>query len=120
MKTDLMSLLGLFALFLVLVTVGIAAQGYKEYFATQIDVMSQGAASASPVMANLSNAAGSDMRKQPLPQISKMDRDADTVAATEDAISSGRHGPCPVCKEQCPDMSKYIRRDSIPCWNCSL
>jgi hypothetical protein len=120
MKTDLMSLLGLFALFLVLVTVGIEAQSYKEYFATQIEVTGQGPAAASPVMANLSNAAGSDMRKQPLPQISKMDRDADAVAATEDAISSGRHGSCPACKEQCPDMSKYIRRDSIPCWNCSL
>jgi len=23
---------------------------------------------------------------------------------------------CPVC----PDMSKYIRMDEIPCWNCSL
>ena len=26
---------------------------------------------------------------------------------------------CPVCK-QCPDMSKYIRMDEIPCWNCTL
>lgn len=120
MKTDLMSLLGLFALLLVLVTVGVAAQSYKEYFATQIEVTSQGPASASPVMANLSNATGSSEKKQALPQVSKMDRDADAVAATEEAISSGRHEPCPVCKEQCPDMSKYIRRDSIPCWNCSL
>jgi hypothetical protein len=23
---------------------------------------------------------------------------------------------CPVC----PDMSKYIRLDEVPCWNCSL
>ena len=120
MKTDLMSLLALFALFLVLVTVGVAAQSYKEYFATQIEVKAQGAATASPVMANLSNAAGATEKKQALPQVSKMDRDADAVAATEEAISSGRHEPCPVCKEQCPDMSKYIRRDSIPCWNCSL
>jgi hypothetical protein len=21
---------------------------------------------------------------------------------------------------RCPDMSKYIRMDEIPCWNCSL
>ena len=117
MKTDLMSLLGLLALFLALVTVGIAAQSYKEYFATQIEVQAQGPAAASPVMANLSHAAGATEKKQPLPQVSKMDRDAEAVAASE---VGHQRGPCPVCKEQCPDMSKYIRRDSIPCWNCSL
>lgn len=118
MKTDLMSLLGLLALFFVLVAVGISAQSYKEYFATQLDVKALGAAVASPVMANLSNATAATEKKQPLPQVSKMDRDADAVAATEESVS--HRDPCPVCKEQCPDMSKYIRRDSIPCWNCSL
>jgi len=113
-----MSLLGLCALFLALIAVGLAAQGYKEYFATQLEVKAQGPAAASPVMSNLVNAQGP---KKELPQISKMDRDAEAIAATEDGITSGRHNnPCPVCKEQCPDMSKYIRRDSIPCWNCSL
>ena len=49
-----MSLLGLCALFLALIAVGLAAQGYKEYFATQLEVKAQGPATASPVMANLS------------------------------------------------------------------
>lgn len=26
---------------------------------------------------------------------------------------------CPACP-RCPDMSKYIRMDEIPCWNCTL
>jgi hypothetical protein len=26
------------------------------------------------------------------------------------------HTPCP----KCPDMRDYIRKDSIPCWNCKL
>ena len=28
----------------------------------------------------------------------------------------GEQQKCPVC----PDMSKYIRMDEIPCWNCTL
>ena len=32
-----------------------------------------------------------------------------------DAVGESRH-KCPVC----PDMSKYIRLDEVPCWNCSL
>ncbi len=26
---------------------------------------------------------------------------------------------CPACPV-CPDMSKYIRLDEVPCWNCTL
>jgi hypothetical protein len=29
-------------------------------------------------------------------------------------------GPSPSPSINCPDMSKYIRLDEIPCWNCSL
>jgi hypothetical protein len=32
-------------------------------------------------------------------------------------------GGCPYrhhCKCECPDMSKYIKKDEIPCWNCTL
>jgi hypothetical protein len=32
-----------------------------------------------------------------------------------DGNNESRH-KCPVC----PDMSKYIRLDEVPCWNCSL
>ena len=33
----------------------------------------------------------------------------------DSAVGESRH-KCPVC----PDMSKYIRLDEVPCWNCSL
>jgi hypothetical protein len=26
---------------------------------------------------------------------------------------------CPTCPEG-PDMSKYVKLDEVPCWNCSL
>lgn len=29
-------------------------------------------------------------------------------------------GSAPISHEACPDMSDYIRKDEIPCWNCSL
>jgi len=38
---------------------------------------------------------------------------ADSTA--EGFANESRH-KCPVC----PDMSKYIRLDEVPCWNCSL
>jgi hypothetical protein len=115
MNTQLLSILGLAALLILLIAVGLVAQSYKEHFANHV-VVTSAAAAASPVMANLVNAATRPTKE--LPQISTMDRDADVIHATEQQVE-GR-GKCPVCKEQCPDMSKYIRRDSIPCWNCSL
>jgi len=36
-------------------------------------------------------------------------------AVPEGFANEPRH-KCPVC----PDMSKYIRLDEVPCWNCSL
>ena len=105
--------MGLAALLILLIAVGLVAQSYKEHFANHVVVTP---AAASPVMANLVNASTRPTKE--LPQISTMDRDADVINATEQQVE-GR-GKCPVCKEQCPDMSKYIRRDSIPCWNCSL
>ena len=116
MNTQLLSILGLAALLIFLIAVGLVAQSYKEHFANHIAVTPASASAASPVMANLVNASTRPTKE--LPQISTMDRDADMIHATEQQMES--KGRCPVCKEQCPDMSKYIRRDSIPCWNCSL
>jgi hypothetical protein len=112
-----LSLLGLLALLLLLIAVGIVTQSYKEYFAGHISG-SHPPTSVSPVMANLTDAIGQPDRSKELPQINTLDRDADVIKALNDQ-DQNRKG-CPVCKEQCPDMSKYIRRDSIPCWNCSL
>jgi Na+-transporting methylmalonyl-CoA/oxaloacetate decarboxylase gamma subunit len=44
---------------------------------------------------------------------------AGAVSETRRPLGPGGEQRCPPCK-QCPDMSKYIRMDEIPCWNCTL
>ncbi len=58
----------------------------------------------------------------------------EAVAATSNALQQGQEytteckkkceGPCPRNKDgtcpPVPDMSEYIRKDQIPCWNCTL
>jgi len=50
-----------------------------------------------------------------------LNREMDTL--TESFSSKADHDMqrkrCPKCPT-CPDMSKYIRLDEVPCWNCSL
>ena len=106
------AILGLLALLFVLIAIGIVTQSYKEYFSGHLITTPE--TQVSPVMANLT--AAISQRSKELPQIDTISRDADAINALNDQDRRG----CPVCKEQCPDMSKYIRRDSIPCWNCSL
>lgn len=45
-------------------------------------------------------------------------REFDTLPGLKEGFvdDSDRKHRCPVC----PDMSKYIRLDEVPCWNCSL
>lgn len=111
------SILLLFVLLLLLIGVGIATHSYRESFSNHVEVATTAVAAASPVMANLTAALPSEKRKE-LPQIDVIGRDAEVQNGLEQQAKQG--SGCPVCKEQCPDMSKYIRRDSIPCWNCSL
>lgn len=42
-----------------------------------------------------------------------------SVGEARRPLGPGGEQKCPACK-QCPDMSKYIRMDEIPCWNCTL
>ena len=119
MKTA--ELAGLIALLFLFLGIGLVALSYKESFtnaevATEPKIETQ----VSPVMANLSDAMVQQRQRtqQRSTQVDAMGRDADVIAGLESQSKDGRG--CPVCKEQCPDMSKYIRRDSIPCWNCSL
>lgn len=57
------------------------------------------------------------------PAMANAIRDAAAVAAgankapvTVDTLKRERDGRAAAC----PDMSKYIRMDEIPCWNCTL
>jgi ferredoxin len=57
--------------------------------------------------------------------VDTLKRDQIAVAA---ATSCSNCAGCPKCTngcpngvpKGCPDMSKYIKKDEIPCWNCSL
>jgi len=105
----------LLVLLLLLIGIGIATHSYKESFSNHVEPAVAAAAAVSPVMANMTAALQLSQKRKEIPQVDVIGRDADALN------SLGQQGPgCPVCKEQCPDMSKYIRRDSIPCWNCSL
>lgn len=78
---------------------------------------------------NLGSSSGSSA-KQPLPQVDTLNREQEVVAAAAARDKNNDHR-CPVCPacpscptcpkcEQCEDMSKYIKMDEIPCWNCTL
>ena len=43
-------------------------------------------------------------------------RELNTRPALAEGFADESRHKCPVC----PDMSKYIRLDEVPCWNCSL
>jgi hypothetical protein len=38
----------------------------------------------------------------------------------KDKANRRRHNMKPNQKRGCPDMSEYVRKDSIPCWGCTL
>jgi len=115
-------LLVLLIMLLLIVCIGIATHSYRESFSNHVEIPIVAAAAVSPVMANLTAALQQPSQKRKeLPQIDVIGRESDVINNQADNQENNKQKPgCPVCKEQCPDMSKYIRRDSIPCWNCSL
>lgn len=46
-------------------------------------------------------------------------REFNTRPGLMEGFDDNRKHRCPECPT-CPDMSKYIRLDEVPCWNCSL
>ena len=80
----------------------------------------------SPALVNLLGTPALAAAQKPVPQVDKLARDQDAVAAANAAHHE--HAPCPKCEEckkcekceKCPDMSQYIRMDEVPCWNCTL
>jgi len=77
----------------------------------------------SPTLAALLNRP--DMPVENISTIDALSRDGVLQQATREGFEVERSKKkkstcskkkCPVC----PDMSKYIRMDEIPCWNCSL
>jgi hypothetical protein len=81
----------------------------------------------SPALANLLAGVPKDLTG-PTPQADTLARDQEAVAAANSVSTTPTCPTCPACPscptcpkcEKCEDMSKYIRMDEIPCWNCTL
>ena len=84
----------------------------------------------SPTLANMLAATPNIGAAKPLPQVDTLNREQEVVAAAAARDKNEDHR-CPVCPaapacptcpkcERCEDMSKYIKMDEIPCWNCTL
>lgn len=58
---------------------------------------------------------------QQRPAIDALSRD--TVVQNASGSGSGSGSSCKMKKKECPvcpDMSKYVKLDEVPCWNCTL
>jgi hypothetical protein len=116
-----MSTLLLSLLLLVLIVVGLL-MGRKV--AEQFENPAPAAPQMSPALVNLLGTPALAAAQKSVPQVDKLARDQDAVAAAN-AVAHHEHAPCPKCEEckkceKCPDMSQYIRMDEVPCWNCTL
>lgn len=115
-----MSAILLSLLLIVLIAMGLVmGKKVKETFE---DAPPQ-APNASPQAPNASIAIPAVVTMTP-PQVDTIQRGLQEQVASSDSETRRMLGPggeqkkpaCPVC----PDMSKYIRMDEIPCWNCTL
>ena len=129
-----MSTLLLSILLFVLVGLGLlmAPKAIEHFENAQPDLQIEEIIRVSPALANLM----ATPIQGPVPQVDTLGRDKEIQDATEEAATADEcvrkchtDSKCPKCKT-CPDMSKYISRqeleekyiarDSIPCWNCTL
>lgn len=120
-----MSILLLSLLFAVLLVMGVYLQPRLTEPFIDMDMGMDTPGEVSPTLAALLNR--SDMPVENISTVDALSRDAVLQQATSEGFEverpkkkkstcSKKKSGCPVC----PDMSKYIRLDEVPCWNCSL
>lgn len=124
-----MSLLILSLLLLVLVGMGLlmGRKAIREAFTNPTDTPVTTTIQVSPALAGL--VAGTPTALTgPTPNVNPLARDQDAVAAASAVGTTPTCPACPACPScptcpkcpQCEDMTKYIRMDEVPCWNCTL
>lgn len=121
-----MSLLILSLLLLLLVGMGLL-MGRKTLHEMFDNPTPPATVQVSPALANLVAGTPKDLTG-PTAQPDPLARDQEAVAAANSAGTAPKCPACPACPscptcEKCPkcaDMSKYIRMDEVPCWNCTL
>lgn len=108
-----MSTLLLSLLLIVLIALGLVmGHKVKETFEGSVPPVAANASIAIPAVVTMTS-----------PQVDTIQRGLQEQQASETRKPLGPGGEekhrCPDCP-RCPDMSKYIRMDEIPCWNCTL
>lgn len=124
-----MSLLILSLLLLLLVGMGLlmGRKQIHEMFDNPSAASTGQTVQVSPTLANLVTGTPKDLTG-PTAQPDSLARDQEAVAAANAVASKHKCPECPACPscptcekcEKCEDMSKYIRMDEVPCWNCTL
>lgn len=127
-----MSTLILSLLLLMLVGIGFLMNAKWVHETFENPVATTETIQVSPTLANMLAATPIlvSSEKKPMPQVDTLNREQEVVAAAaaRDKNEDHRCPVCPACPscptcpkcEQCEDMSKYIKMDEIPCWNCTL
>ena len=84
-------------------------------------VLGSGLASGPASASGLASASGSGLATPPANPVYQAPA-ANTIARSveEKVDSSESESKSPSDWHRCPDMSKYIKKDEIPCWNCTL
>jgi hypothetical protein len=121
-----MSLLILSLLLLLLVGMGLL-MGPKQIREMFDNPPPATATVVSPALANLLTGTSGNLTG-PLPQTDTLAREQEAVGAANGVSTTPLCPACPACPScpECPkcptckDMSKYIKMDEIPCWNCTL
>lgn len=122
-----MSLLILSLLLLLLVGMGLlmGRKQIREMFDNPSSPTTE--PTVSPALANLLTGTPGNLTG-PLPQTDTLAREQEAVGAANGVSTTPTCPTCPACPScpECPkcptckDMSKYIKMDEIPCWNCTL
>lgn len=66
-----------------------------------------------------SSASGSGLMTPPADPVYQAPA-ANTIARSVEEKADSEESGSPSDWHRCPDMSKYIKKDEIPCWNCTL
>jgi hypothetical protein len=115
-----MSVILLSLLLLILVGLGaVMARKTAEYFDNPPATAEQKVVvDVSPALANLLETPRlvAEMNGAAPVQVDMLKREKEAVAAANKPSVGDKPHKCP----KCPDMSKYVRLDEVPCWNCTL
>jgi hypothetical protein len=78
-----------------------------------------GSSSGSGPVSGLGSSSGSGLMTPPADPVYQAPA-ANTIARSVEEKADPEESGSPSDWQRCPDMSKYIKKDEIPCWTCTL